>query len=123
MFEDGEDSEGENATGIYSVKVKLNYNIPQLLPMDGRRVKIYYRGIQKLCTKCFGGHLSRNCSEEKIPWLSYVRRFVDSNTDFDDEMFGNWLQILKREQRQKRIDKDHFDGKNQPPKETEIEDH
>ena len=123
VFEDGEDSEGENATGIYSVKVKLNHNIPQLLPMDGKRVKIYYRGIQKLCTKCFGGHLSRNCSEEKIPWLSYVRRFVDSNTDFDDEMFGNWLQILEREQRQKRIDKDHFDGKNQPPKETEIEDH
>jgi hypothetical protein len=42
VFEDGEDSEGENATGIYSVKVKLNRNIPQLIPMDGRRVKIYY---------------------------------------------------------------------------------
>jgi hypothetical protein len=40
VFENGEDSEGENATGIYSVKVKLNHSNPQLLPMDGRRVKI-----------------------------------------------------------------------------------
>ena len=118
VFEDGEDSEGENATGIYSVKVKMNHNIPQLLPMDGRRVKIYYRGIQKLCTKCFGGHLCRNCSDEKAPWLSYVRSFVESNSDFDDEMYGNWIQILAREQRQLKVFKDHFDGKNQPPKET-----
>ena len=121
VFEDGEDSEGENATGIYSVKVKLNQSIPQLLPMDGRRVKIYYRGIQKLCTKCFGGHMSRNCSVEKIPWLSYVRNFVESNSDFDDGMFGNWVQILERDQRQKKIFEDHFDEKNQPPKEARNE--
>jgi hypothetical protein len=48
---------------------------------------------------------------------------VDSNTDFDDEMYGNWLQILEREHRQKIIDKEHFDRKDQPTKETEIEDH
>jgi hypothetical protein len=65
VFEDGEGSEGENLTRIYVVKVKLNHNIiPQLLSVDERRVKIYYRGIQKLCTKCFGGHLSQNCSGE-----------------------------------------------------------
>ena len=115
VFEDGEDSEGENATGIYAVKVKLTHNIPQLLPMDGRRVKIYYRGIQKLCTKCFGKHMSRNCSEQKVPWLSYVKGFVDSNSDIEKEMFGNWMQILERDQRQKKINQDHFDSKNKTP--------
>jgi hypothetical protein len=35
VFEDGE--EGENATEIYSVKVKLNQNIPQLNPIGRKK--------------------------------------------------------------------------------------
>ena len=65
VFEDSEDSEGDNTTGIYSVKMRLNQNIPQLLPMDGRRIKIYYRNINKLCTSCFGHHNRRDCKEKK----------------------------------------------------------
>ena len=68
VFEDNEDYEGTNATGIYSVKMKLFHNIPQLLPMAGRRIKIYYRGIQKLCTRCFGPHIARNCTANKAPF-------------------------------------------------------
>ncbi len=40
VFEDGEDLEGQNAFRIYSVKVKLNHNIPQLIPLDKRIFKI-----------------------------------------------------------------------------------
>ena len=43
-FRDEEDTEGTNRTGAYSVKVKLNKKIPQMLPMSGRKIKIYYRG-------------------------------------------------------------------------------
>jgi hypothetical protein len=46
--------------------------------------------------------MSRNSSVEKVPWLSFVRSFVESNSDFDDGMFRNWVQILEREQRQKK---------------------
>jgi hypothetical protein len=56
-----EDSEGTNATGTYSVRIKLNNDIPNFLPMNGRYVKIYYRRIKKLCTSCFGRHVSRYC--------------------------------------------------------------
>ena len=52
---DGE-STGTNHTGNYSVLMKLDTNIPQLLPMAGRRVKIYYRGVKRLCTRCFEKH-------------------------------------------------------------------
>ena len=48
QYEDGEDR-----TGNYCVKVKLGKDIPQLLPMWGRRVKIFYVGIQKLCSLYF----------------------------------------------------------------------
>ena len=36
----------------YSIKMRLRTDIPQLLPMWGKRIRIYHRGIQKLCTNC-----------------------------------------------------------------------
>ena len=35
-----DETEGTNRTGNYSVLMKLDSNIPQLLPMAGRRIKI-----------------------------------------------------------------------------------
>ena len=100
VFEDSEDSEGTNTTGIYSVKMKLNYNIPQLLPVDGRRIKIYYRNIIKLCTSCFGKHARRNCKEPKVKWIDYVRNFILENPMMNPNLFGKWITILEREKGQ-----------------------
>jgi len=101
VFEDSEDSEGTNATGIYSVKMKLSDDIPQLLPMDGRRIKVYYRGISKLCTSCFGRHTRRDCKNEKVQWIDYVRNFVNKNPQISNNQYGKWISILERETRQK----------------------
>ena len=50
VLDDSEYLEGKNATGTYSLKMKLNTPIPNFLPIDGRRIKGYYRGMRKLCT-------------------------------------------------------------------------
>jgi hypothetical protein len=111
VFEDSEDSEGDNTTGIYSVKMRLNQNIPQLLPMDGRRIKIYYRNINKLCTSCFGHHNRRDCKEKKVRWIDYVSEFVESNPQINHELYGKWMMILERENKQKQIDNAHYASK------------
>ena len=122
VFEDEEDSEGANATGIYSVKVKMNSSIPQLVPLDGRRVKIYYRNIQKQCTKCFGPHLGRNCTNEKVAWLDYVAAFIRSNPRLDKALFGKWNEIIERNEKQKEIFKVHYESKQAgPEKEKQAE--
>ena len=118
VFEDSDDSEGTNATGIYSVRVKLNCDIPQLLPMDGRRVKIYYRGIRKLCTVCFGKHLRKDCRNEKVQWIEYVRQFVCENSDFTGEQYGNWIRVVERIKRQETTDKEHYQSKQSSTQET-----
>ena len=88
--------EGTNRTGNYTVLMKLERPIPQLLPMCGRRVKIYHSGIQKLCTNCFGSHKKSQCTNEKIPWINYVQSFVEENKEFTPEMFGKWIDIIQR---------------------------
>jgi hypothetical protein len=120
VFEDDEDSEGDNTTGIYSVKMGLNCNIPQLLPMDGRRIKIYYRNIIKLCTSCFGQHGRRDCKEKKAKWIEYVADFIKSNPQIDPALYGRWMMILEREKRQKQIDDQHYRSK-QPSKKAAPE--
>ena len=33
--------------------MEIRNPIPQFLPMDGKRIKIYHKGIKKWCTNCF----------------------------------------------------------------------
>ena len=46
------ESKGTNRTGTYVVKVKLDKDIPELLPVAGRRIHISYPGVRKKCTNC-----------------------------------------------------------------------
>ena len=97
VFKDEFAVDGNNRTGNYTVMMKLDRPIPQLLPMCGRRVKMYHAGIQKLCTNCFGPHKKQHCeSNEKVPWVQYVHTFIEDNEDMKPEMFGKWLDIVQR---------------------------
>ena len=90
-------SEGNNRTGNYTVMMKLDKQIPQLLPMCGKRVKMYHAGIQKLCTNCFGPHKKQHCeAAEKVPWVQYVRKFIEENEEIQPELFGKWIEIIQK---------------------------
>ena len=96
-FRDVNQKTGNNRTGNYSITMKLEKNIPQLLPMCGRRIKMYHAGIEKLCTNCFGPHKKQFCtSQEKIPWIDYVREFIERNDDIPIEFYGRWPDLIKK---------------------------
>ena len=84
-------------SGTYSVKMKLTKDIPQLIPMFGKRIRVYYRGVQKLCTNCFGAHSRLHCRNDKVRWITYVLNFMDQNPDIPAEMYGRWWQIVNEE--------------------------
>jgi len=81
----------ELTTGIYSVKMRLINQIPQFLPIDGKKIRIYYKGITKLCTKCYTrGHLRQACNSDQEDWMTYLDRFM-INSRLEDEFFGKWV--------------------------------
>jgi hypothetical protein len=47
-FNDSETNEGVNALGTYYKKMKLCKELPKVLPMCGKTVKIYYKRISTL---------------------------------------------------------------------------
>jgi len=78
-------------TGIYSVKMQLFNQIPQFLPIDGKKIRIYYKGIPKLCTKCYThGHLQQACNNDQDDWMTYLDRLM-INSELEDKLFGKWV--------------------------------
>ncbi len=70
----------------------LEKDIPQFLPMMGRKVQVYYRGITKIINCYQPGHIKKTC-KKSVGWIDYVQKFKEEH-DFSDEMFGNWIKIL-----------------------------
>ena len=92
------DSDGDpTGNGTFTVKMKLHTPIPQLLPMWGKRIRIYYRGIQKLCPRCFGNHPRKNCRSEKRKWLEYVLDFMEHHSQIPEELYGRWYDLVNQE--------------------------
>ena len=57
--------------------------------MNGRRIKIYHKGIIKLCKNCFGKHQKSECKmKEKVEWLNYVKNFVREHPAVQNEFYN-----------------------------------
>ena len=94
IYEDSDSERDAVGNGTYSVKMKLSEPIPQFLPMHSKRIRIYHNGITKLCTNCFGRHTRRQCKNEKVAWIVYVRDFMKSYNDIEADYYGKWWDIV-----------------------------
>ena len=95
--EDSSDDFPPVGNGIYSVKMKLTKEMPQLIPMFGKRIRLYYRGIVKRCTNCFGTHQRKNCQNEKVAWITYVEQFTKIYPEVPFEFYGRWANLIKKQ--------------------------
>ena len=117
---DNDEGEEELGTGSYWVSMKLSDPIPQFLPMHGKKVEIYYRGMQQLCVKCYQpGHKKMDCPNAKLEWMDYVCNFIMA-TEYDKEMFGRWYYIAKKHLRNKPPQQDGAKRRQETETETET---
>jgi hypothetical protein len=82
--------------GIYSIKMDLHTKPPQLLPISGKKIKIYYKGIEKRCVKCLEtGHFKKNCTSARKDWMEYVSDLM-FETGFGLIMLGDAKKYLEK---------------------------
>ena len=93
--DDSEDDLQPVGSGIYSVRMKLQRDIPQFIPMDGRRIRIYYRTITKRCTNCFQEHQRKQCKNEKVQWVNYIKRFSELYPEIPANFYGRWSSMIE----------------------------
>jgi hypothetical protein len=107
VYEGSDDSENDMplGNGIYSVRMKIEKDMPQFMPMQGKRVRLYYRGITKRCTNCFQQHQRKFCKNEKVPWSDYVARFAELFPEIPHDMYGKWETMIKVGEHREREEK------------------
>ena len=107
----GDDEDDEQdcpplGTGNLWVTMKLGWKIPQFLPMMGRKIEVYHRGIVQTCVNCYqNGHKRQDCQNERLHWLDYVADFIESN-ELRPEMYGKWFPItaeIRRKHQQNAV--------------------
>jgi hypothetical protein len=81
--------------GTYSVKMRLISDLPKFLPMFGKHIRLYYRGIVKKCSNCFGSHARRVCNQEKVPWITYVAQLMKARPEIPLESYGKWADYVR----------------------------
>ena len=83
-------------TGNYWLTMRLDKPIPQFIPMLGRKIEIYYRGMKQVCVNCYeAGHKKNDCKNQRREWVNYVAEFIETN-DLSPEMYGKWFEITKK---------------------------
>ena len=97
IYENSDSERDIVGNGTNSVKMKLERPIPQFLPMHGRRIRIYYNGIEKLCSNCYGKHTRRQCRNQKTEWIEYVRDFMYKYKEIGEDYYGKWWDIVDTE--------------------------
>lgn len=82
-------------TGKLAIKMEIREPIPQFLPAQGKKVKVYYRGIDKLCLKCYeSGHNKIDCTANTVSWIEYVENFKNAYPEIENQLYGRWNNTL-----------------------------
>ena len=122
VFSDPLDPDGTNRTGVYLMRIKLKQEIPELIPLDGLRIKIIHHQVKKLCTRCFETHLRKDCEEEKKSWFDYVRKFMAENAEIDKEFYGgHYDRVLKDSQKSQAASRPAPEDYNLPKSRADLD--
>lgn len=83
--------------GTLSCKMLITEKIPQLLPAYGKRVKVYFRGMDKLCSRCYESDHHRSECKRQSPrlWLDYVCEFATCYDKIPSKLYGKWYFLAK----------------------------
>ena len=90
-------------TGSYSIQMRIDQEIPQMLPMYGKKVSISFRGVQALCGRCYGKHNRRSCQSRKVEWIEYIEWFQKRNPEIEKKMYGRWARIVEENSRKTKV--------------------
>jgi len=87
--------------GLLTIKMRIDYPIPEFLPIDGKRIRVHHSGMSKQCLNCYGyGHMRSNCENQKSTWLEYVAGFIANNKEIRPELYGRWYKIVSDKTKQ-----------------------
>ena len=86
--DDQESQEILVGTGSYLVQIRLKCQIPNVIPMQGKKIKIWYPGVKVQCRWCYGYHKKEVKCEKKLSFPDYISEFKTTNQNLPDNMYS-----------------------------------
>ena len=97
QYEDLDDTESRElppvGNGNYLVTMRLEKDLPNWIPIYGRRICLDYKGNKKQCNWCYGSHLRKYCKNEKMSLEEYAVRFRVKNPNIPEQYYGKLAKI------------------------------
>ena len=92
LYEDPNDQSGKElppiGNGNYLVKMKMNKDLPNVLPIYGRRIIMDHKGIRRQCNDCYGPHIRNYCKNKKMGFGEFVSLFKVKHPQIPEEFYG-----------------------------------
>ena len=99
--------------GTYVVTMKLKKDLPNWVPVFGRKVCFEYRGIKKQCSSCFGPHIKKFCKNEKMSIEEYADRFRIRHPTIPEQLYGRLAKIENINEQAKKAHEKATQGSNE----------
>ena len=97
LFEDATDPECSNlppiGNGNYLVKMRLTKDLPNWMPIYGKRICLDYKGNKKQCNWCFGPHMRKYCKNERMSLDEYATRFRLQHPKIPEQYYGKLAKL------------------------------
>ena len=81
--------------GTYVVKMKLSRDIPNWMPMYGRKICLEYPGSKRQCNNCYGAHAKKFCRSEKCGMENFVSGFSKAYPQVPAQLYRRLAHLVK----------------------------
>ena len=76
--------------GVYIVKMRLSRDLPNWIPMFGRKICLEYRGMKRQCNNCYGPHAKKFCRSERVGMANFVTGFRKKYQQVPECLYGRF---------------------------------
>ena len=81
--------------GVYNVKMRLKRDLPNWVPMYGRKICLEYPGIRRQCSSCYGPHAKKFCKSLRCGMESFVIGFSKKYPSVPVELYGKLSHLIQ----------------------------
>ena len=84
--------------GIYNVLMRLSSDLPNWVPVYGKKICLEYKGMRRQCNNCYGPHIRRYCKSERASIEELASKIRMKYPNIPEEYYGRLAKIQRKVQ-------------------------
>jgi hypothetical protein len=81
--------------GTYNILMRLSSDLPNWVPIYGKKICLEYKGMRRQCNNCYGPHIRRYCKSERASIEELASKIRVKYPNIPEEYYGRLAKINK----------------------------